>query len=53
MEPGRTWPALQKWGELNPGGKVQKGESLFPRVEEKISEEKEKEKMDTGSGYFL
>jgi len=32
---------------LNPGGRVQKGESLFPRVEDKIIEEKEKGKMDT------
>jgi methionyl-tRNA synthetase len=43
---GQNLAALQKWGELNPGGKVQKGESLFPRVEEKINEEKGKEKMD-------
>ena len=50
---GQNLAGLSKWGELNPGGKVQKGESLFPRVEEKISEEKEKGKMDTGPGYFL
>ena len=43
---GQNLAGLSKWGELNPGGKVQKGESLFPRVEEKISEEKGKEKMD-------
>jgi len=44
---GQDLAGLQKWGELAPGGRVQKGESLFPRVEDKISEEKEKEKMDT------
>jgi methionyl-tRNA synthetase len=44
---GQNLAGLKKWGELAPGGKVQKGESLFPRVEEKISGEKEKEKMDT------
>jgi methionyl-tRNA synthetase len=44
---GQNLAGLQKWGELAPGGRVQKGESLFPRVEDKISEEKEKEKMDT------
>jgi methionyl-tRNA synthetase len=43
---GQNLAGLQKWGELNPGGKVQKGESLFPRVEEKVREEKEKGKMD-------
>jgi methionyl-tRNA synthetase len=46
---GQNLAGLQKWGNLNPGGKVQKGDSLFPRVEEKIIEEKEKGKMDTAS----
>jgi len=44
---GQNLARLQEWGALAPGGRVQKGESLFPRVEEKITEEKEKEKMDT------
>ena len=44
---GQNLAGLQEWGALAPGGRVQKGESLFPRVEEKITEEKEKEKMDT------
>jgi methionyl-tRNA synthetase len=44
---GQDLAGLRKWGELTPGGRVQKGESLFPRVEEKIIEEKEKGKMDT------
>ena len=44
---GQNLAGLQGWGALAPGGRVQKGESLFPRVEEKITEEKEKEKMDT------
>jgi methionyl-tRNA synthetase len=44
---GQNLAALARWGGLAPGGKVQKGESLFPRVEEKIVAEKEKEKMDT------
>jgi len=44
---GQDLTGLQEWGKLNPGGKVQKGESLFPRVEEKIIEEKGKGKMDT------
>jgi methionyl-tRNA synthetase len=44
---GQNLAGLAQWGELIPGGKVQKGESLFPRVEEKISEEKENGKMET------
>jgi len=39
--------SLREWGSLLPGGHVHKGESLFPRVEEKRKEEEEKEKMDT------
>jgi len=44
---GQGLAGLREWGNLSPGGKVQKGESLFPRVEEKLTEEKEKGKMDT------
>ncbi|MBP1713118.1 MAG: methionyl-tRNA synthetase / protein secretion chaperonin, partial [Deltaproteobacteria bacterium] len=44
---GQSLAGLQEWGKLNPGGRVQKGESLFPRVEDKTIEEKEKGKMDT------
>jgi methionyl-tRNA synthetase len=44
---GQNLAGLKRWGELAPGGKVQKGEPLFPRVEGKLSEEKENGKMET------
>jgi methionyl-tRNA synthetase len=37
---------LKEWGGLKPGGRVYKGESLFPRVEEENKTE-EKKKMET------
>jgi methionyl-tRNA synthetase len=43
---GQNLASLREWGGLVPGGHVHKGESLFPRVEEKIKEEEEKEKME-------
>ncbi len=45
--PAQNLATLQAWGGLLPGGHVQKGESLFPRVEERIKEKKENQKMDT------
>ena len=45
--PAQNLATLRAWGGLLPGGHVQKGESLFPRVEEKIKEKKEYQKMDT------
>ncbi len=43
----QTLESLRAWGGLIPGGHVHKGDSLFPRVEEKIKKEEEKQKMDT------
>lgn len=43
----KTLASLQKWGGLVPGGKIFKGEVLFPRVENDL-ERKEKEKMSPG-----
>jgi methionyl-tRNA synthetase len=40
--------SLKEWGRLKPGGRVRKGESLFPRVEEDLKRE-EKEKMETSN----
>ncbi len=37
--------SLKEWSGLPPGGRVKKGESLFPRVEEDLKRE-EKEKME-------
>ncbi len=46
-EPDRqNLASLKEWGGLNPGGRVRKGESLFPRIEEGPKKE-EKEKMET------
>lgn len=38
--------SLQKWGVLQPGGKIYKGDALFPRVDDQ-SLRKENEKMST------
>lgn len=38
--------SLKEWGWLVPGGRVRKGQALFPRVEENLKEE---EKMDTSA----
>lgn len=40
--------SLKKWGGLKAGGHVQKGESLFPRIEESLKRE-EKGKMETSN----
>ncbi len=45
---GERLSSLQQWGGLIPGGRVRKGEALFPRVEED-RKGKEKEKMETAS----
>lgn len=42
----KTMASLKKWGALQPGGKIYKGEALFPRVDDQ-SLRKEKEKMTT------
>ncbi len=48
-DPGSQMLAsLELWGGLTPGGRVHKGEALFPRVEEDLKGE-EKEKMETTS----
>jgi methionyl-tRNA synthetase len=44
----QTLASLQQWGGLVPGGRVRKGEALFPRVEEDLKGE-EKEKMEATS----
>jgi methionyl-tRNA synthetase len=43
---GQNLASLREWGGLIPGGHAHKGESLFPRVEDKIKEGEEKEKME-------
>jgi len=40
----QTLDSLKEWGGLRPGGRIKKGEALFPRVEE---ESKTEEKMET------
>ncbi len=40
----KTLVSLQRWGALQPGGKIYKGEALFPRVREELPR-KGKEKM--------
>ncbi|MBM4330516.1 MAG: methionine--tRNA ligase [Deltaproteobacteria bacterium] len=42
----QTMASLQQWEGLAPGGRVYKGEALFPRVEENLKGE-EKEKMES------
>ncbi len=42
----KTLASLQKWGALPPGGKICKGEALFPRVDDQWIR-KENEKMTT------
>jgi methionyl-tRNA synthetase len=44
----QTLASLKEWGGLAPGSQVQKGEALFPRVEEE-SKTEEKEKMETSN----
>ena len=44
----QTLASLELWGGLTPGGRVHKGEALFPRVEQDLKGE-EKEKMETTS----
>jgi methionyl-tRNA synthetase len=41
----QTLSSLKEWGGLSPGGRVRKGEALFPRVEENLKGG-EKEKME-------
>jgi methionyl-tRNA synthetase len=43
---GQDLGSLKEWGGLKPGGQVQKGEALFPRVEDETKVE-EKKKMET------
>jgi methionyl-tRNA synthetase len=43
---GQALASLKEWGGLAAGGKVRKGEALFPRIEEKPKGEK-KEKMES------
>ncbi len=43
-----TLSSLREWGGLIPGGRVRKGEALFPRIEGEAKGEK-KEKMETSS----
>ena len=45
---GQTLASLKEWGGLASGGKVRKGEALFPRIEEKPKGEK-KEKMESST----
>ena len=40
----QTLASLKEWGGLAPGGRVRKGEALFPRIEDNLKGE-EKEKM--------
>ncbi|NWF56130.1 MAG: methionine--tRNA ligase [Syntrophaceae bacterium] len=48
-DPGRqNLASLEEWGGLKPGGRVRKGESLFPRIEEGPPRE-EKEKMESSN----
>lgn len=48
-DPGSQMLAsLELWGGLTPGGRVHKGEALFPRVEQDLKGE-EKEKMESAS----
>ncbi len=48
-DPGSQMLAsLELWGGLAPGGRVHKGEALFPRVEQDLKGE-EKEKMESAS----
>jgi len=42
----QTLASLKEWGGLAPGGKVRKGEALFPRVEDKPKGEKN-EKLES------
>ncbi|MGB9699157.1 MAG: methionine--tRNA ligase [Thermodesulfobacteriota bacterium] len=42
----KTLASLQKWGALQPGGKICKGEALFPRIDDQ-GIRKENEKMTT------
>jgi methionyl-tRNA synthetase len=42
----QTWASLKEWGGLAPGGRVRKGEALFPRVEDTLKGE---EKMDSSA----
>jgi len=44
----QTLASLQEWGGLVPGGRVKKGDALFPRIEEKEKGEK-KEKMESAN----
>jgi len=44
----QTLASLKEWGGLTPGGKVWKGEALFPRIEDDFKGG-EKEKMETSS----
>jgi methionyl-tRNA synthetase len=49
VDPGsQTLGSLKEWGGLKPGGRVRKGESLFPRVEEDLKRE-EKGKMEVSN----
>ncbi len=44
----QTLASLKEWGGLVPGGRVKKGEALFPRIEETEKGEK-KEKMESAN----
>jgi methionyl-tRNA synthetase len=45
---GQNLATLKEWGGMNPGGRVRKGEALFPRVEEDLNKE-EMKKMETAN----
>ncbi|HSR11938.1 MAG TPA: methionine--tRNA ligase, partial [Thermodesulfobacteriota bacterium] len=52
---GQNFAALEKWGGLGPGTQVRKGESLFPRIEEKdeASKGEPKPKMETAASNIV